>query len=56
VRVRVVLVGHYELPSDETARIDIYGTSDIRECIEIDMENDPAATLLDGGFEIESVS
>lgn len=39
----------YELPADLNEREDLYGTSDPTECVTIDLDNDPVATLTEYG-------
>lgn len=41
MRMQVVIIGEYELEDDLTERHNNYGTTDPRECAEVDMGNDP---------------
>ncbi len=54
LKVRVVMAVDYELPADEAEREALYGTKDPGQCVLVDLETDPAAFLLDAGFELVS--
>jgi hypothetical protein len=45
--VRVELTIEYPVPADPDERFDIYGTSNLEECVQIDLDNDSAAFFLD---------
>ena len=45
--VEVLVTLSVPFPSDPAERLEVYGTSDLQECMQIDLENDPAAVLLD---------
>lgn len=54
IDVEVILTLSVPIPADPAERLDIYGTSHIEECMQIDFDNDPVALLLDStivGFE-----
>lgn len=42
----------YELPNTPAEREELYGTDDFRECVKIDLENDPASFMLETDSEI----
>lgn len=48
VRMRFVM----ELPVDRDERREMYGAADPGECVEIDLENDPAACLTEWSSEV----
>lgn len=47
MRVKVTMVFDYELPDDPEVRQELYGTADPGLCVAIDLENDPAAFMMD---------
>lgn len=47
VDVTFTLTMTYPVPADLAVREDLYGTTDLSECLQIDIDNDPAAFILD---------
>ncbi len=47
MKVRVQMEFEYEVPDTPEEREAIYGTADLTECVQIDLENDAAATILE---------
>jgi hypothetical protein len=47
MRHRILIEFAFDLPNDESSLLEAYGTTDPAECFNIDLENDPGATLLD---------
>lgn len=47
VSVEVTLTFSYPIPADAEERYDVYGATNIEECVQIDFNNDPVAMLLD---------
>lgn len=43
--VEVIVKLRYELPRDPNLRHSIYQETDLRKCVQIDLDNDPAAVL-----------
>lgn len=47
VNVEVTITLSYPIPAKAEDRYDIYGASNIEECVQIDFDNDPVAMLLE---------
>lgn len=47
VDVEVTIVLTYPVPADLRERERCYGTTDLSECVQIDIDNDPASFFLD---------
>ncbi len=47
VNVEVILTLSYPIPADLAEREDFYGTTDLSECVQIGIDNDPVALLRD---------
>lgn len=45
VALRVTLVGIWQVPADAAERADIYGTSNVVDCVSMDFENDSASFM-----------
>jgi hypothetical protein len=56
VSVVVTVELTFTLPADLAVREELYGTTDIGECMAIDLENDPASFMLENEMTVISVS